>query len=328
MMTFDIDLRNAAIHMYLRHDFSLRAVARMLGSKFGKSTLHNWVRRHPISSAADRQRTRWSKVSREMKAHIKAIVESNPFLTGDAIATELKTAFGATLCKSTVCRQRRALGFTRKRTYAREMNSARVKQQRRDFAASMSRDTWDRCVSFDETCVYLRMPPRCGYAVKGRRLHVTCKRSSGDKFTLMLAIGREGILRWELIQGNGNAENFTEFIRDLPPACRGRPMLLDNVNFHHSRAPVEMAQSRQIQLVYTPTYSPDFNPVEMAFSSLKARMRGTPDQESTPVIDRTSVAMSDLLRGETAARMFDHAWAIVASCLEGPARGPDPLAGA
>lgn len=65
---------------------------------------------------------------------------------------------------------------------------------------------------------------------------------------------------------------------DLQP---GTVILLDNVRFHHSLCVKELAKQRQWDLLYTPPYSPWFNPVEGVFSVVKrAYYRGSSIDEA------------------------------------------------
>lgn len=95
--------------------------------------------------------------------------------------------------------------------------------------------------------------------------------------SLLLAISdRRGVVGHCCIDGSFNTASFEAFIRDLD-APRGASVIMDNARFHHSRSVKERAEQRGFKLLYTPPYSPDFNPIENAFSALKAAMRkGSP----------------------------------------------------
>jgi transposase len=50
-------------------------------------------------------------------------------------------------------------------------------------------------------------------------------------------------------------------------------VLMDNISFHHSKEIKELAKQHKMKLLYPPPYSPDFNPIELAFSQLKRIFR-------------------------------------------------------
>lgn len=50
-------------------------------------------------------------------------------------------------------------------------------------------------------------------------------------------------------------------------------LIMDNVRFHHSHKVKDLADQKGLRIVYTPPYSPDFNPIENVFSYVKAIWR-------------------------------------------------------
>lgn len=136
----------------------------------------------------------------------------------------------------------------------------------------------EEMIAVDETCVYLNDHPRYGYSLRGTRLtHRKKQPKRSCKMSLLLAISScRGVVGHNCINGSFNTASFTDFIHTLD-APRGATVIMDNARFHHSRSVKDRATSRGFRLLYTPPYSPDFNPIETAFSVLKAAMRkGSP----------------------------------------------------
>lgn len=72
-----------------------------------------------------------------------------------------------------------------------------------------------------------------------------------------------------------NARRFetrieTQLIPELQP---GDVVILDNVAFHKSERVADLVRQRGARMLFLPPYSPDLNPIEMAFSKLKALLR-------------------------------------------------------
>jgi transposase len=65
-----------------------------------------------------------------------------------------------------------------------------------------------------------------------------------------------------------NTQSFLSFIESLN-LQHGTVVLLDNVSFHHSKVVKELFVSKGIEALYTPPYSPWFNPIELCFSIVK-----------------------------------------------------------
>lgn len=60
----------------------------------------------------------------------------------------------------------------------------------------------------------------------------------------------------------------------IPKLCSGDVVLLDNIVFHHSPHAIRLIEQTGVRVEHLPAYSPDFNPIELCISKLKAILRG------------------------------------------------------
>lgn len=72
-----------------------------------------------------------------------------------------------------------------------------------------------------------------------------------------------------------NGEWFEAYVRHmlLPELRPGNVVIMDNLSSHKSPAMRELIEVAGATLMFLPPYSPDFNPIEMAFAKLKAFLR-------------------------------------------------------
>jgi transposase len=79
-------------------------------------------------------------------------------------------------------------------------------------------------------------------------------------------------------KGSTNTTAFLAFLQsfDIP---KNTVLLMDNVSFHHSKVISEYVKSVGAFILFTPPYSPWFNPIEMCFSIVKKHFR---EQYSIP----------------------------------------------
>ena len=84
----------------------------------------------------------------------------------------------------------------------------------------------------------------------------------------MACVSENGLVSTQQVKGSINTEIFATFIDNLK-VDPGTVILLDNVKFHHSLKVKEVAQRRNLELLFTPPYSPWFNPIELCFSIIK-----------------------------------------------------------
>jgi transposase len=114
-----------------------------------------------------------------------------------------------------------------------------------------------------------------GYAPRNERLVADVPHGHYLKLTFVAGLTTDGLIAPHRFVGSMNEARFLDYIqRVLAPATRpGDLLILDNLSSHKT-AKVRRALSRRgIAVQYLPPFSPDLNPIEMAFSKLKRLAR-------------------------------------------------------
>ena len=130
-------------------------------------------------------------------------------------------------------------------------------------------------VFLDETATPTTLAPLYARAPRGQRAVGRVPRGRREHVSWLATLTPAGIGESVLVPGAVDRPAFAAFVeRRLAPALRpGQVVVLDNRSVHKSaraRAAVERAGCR---LVFLPTYSPDLNPIELAFAKAKQRLR-------------------------------------------------------
>ncbi|MFQ3594961.1 MAG: transposase, partial [Sphingomonadaceae bacterium] len=91
-----------------------------------------------------------------------------------------------------------------------------------------------------------------------------------------------------VLDGPMEGDAFRVYVRDVlaPTLRRGDVVVLDNLPAHRVAGIREAVTARRAQLFYLPPYSPDLNPIEMAFAKLKALLRQEPDRTIEGLVER------------------------------------------
>lgn len=214
----------------------------------------------------------------EILEFVSEIVSENSFCSLDDIVKRLKEK-GVRVSRATACRAVRSAGFTRKRARSKVCGKEPKPEDADLYLQGLSNKP--EIISVDETCVYLEESPRYGYSLKGTRCvhnRRNASRRSG-KVSLLLAISNiRGVVAHSVVKGSFRASSFADFVRSIPNDGKAKkgcetPVILDNVSFHKSYVARSAAAENGMRFVFIPPYSPDFNPVENAFSVLKQAMR-------------------------------------------------------
>ena len=132
-----------------------------------------------------------------------------------------------------------------------------------------------RYVFLDESGVTTDLLRRYGRSPRGQRLHDHTPCGHWQAHTVVAGLRLEGLTAAAVFDGPIDNPSFLAYVEQiLVPTLRpGDVVVLDNLAVHKQpdvRAAIERAGA---QLRFLPPYSPDFNPIELAFAKLKAFLR-------------------------------------------------------
>jgi transposase len=130
-------------------------------------------------------------------------------------------------------------------------------------------------VFVDETGTQLDMTPRTGRAPRGQRVVESLPRNRGRNTSLVAAMGVAGVQAAFTVTGAIDRSAFELFVRDvLVPTLRpGQHVIWDNLSVHRGGEARRLIEQAGCTLHFLPAYSPDLNPIELAFSKLKTVLR-------------------------------------------------------
>lgn len=119
------------------------------------------------------------------------------------------------------------------------------------------------------------MTRRCGRAPRGARLVDAVPHGHWKTTTLIAALDAAGVRCSMLLDGAVNRLAFEAFVaRVLVPQLRpGDIVVLDNLSSHKGPKVAALLRAAGADVLYLPPYSPDFNPIELAFSKIKQALR-------------------------------------------------------
>ena len=133
----------------------------------------------------------------------------------------------------------------------------------------------ERLVFVDETGTHTRMTPLYARAPRGERAYGHVPRNHTRNTTLVAALTLAGLDAPMVLEGAMDREAFVAWLRHIlvPTLRAGQVVVMDNLNVHKGRDVARIIAAHGCQLVYLPAYSPDFSPIEGAYSKVKARVR-------------------------------------------------------
>ena len=93
--------------------------------------------------------------------------------------------------------------------------------------------------------------------------------------TLIASLSLEGIGASMIIEGAANGVAFEAYVEHIlvPSLVKGQIVVMDNLRVHKSARVRQLIEEQGCHLLFLPAYSPDFSPIEEAFSKVKAFLR-------------------------------------------------------
>ncbi len=132
-----------------------------------------------------------------------------------------------------------------------------------------------KLVFIDETWTKTNMTRLRGRAPCGKRLVAAVPHGHWKTSTFIGALRCDGLVAPGVFDGAINGELFLAYVQQVlvPTLKQGDIVIMDNLRSHKVAGVREAIEAAGASLMFIPPYSPDLNPIEMAFAKLKALLR-------------------------------------------------------
>lgn len=163
----------------------------------------------------------------------------------------------------------------------------------------------ERLVFIDETGASTKMARLRGRSLRGERCRSPIPHGHWKTTTFVGALRLTGMTAPMTLDGAMHGAAFTAYVEQvLVPTLRpGDVVVLDNLPAHKPAAVRHAIERAGAELRFLPAYSPDFNPIEMAFSKVKALLKKTAARTVTDLWDAIAQAI-DAITPDEAANYF------------------------
>ena len=153
-----------------------------------------------------------------------------------------------------------------------------MRQAREEWKAHRQprmREAIHRLVFLDETGTTTKMTRRRGRARRGARLKADAPFGHWATQTFIAGLRCDGLTAPWVVDQPMNRQIFDTYVEtQLAPTLQpGDVVILDNLASHKSAKAEALLKQRGAWFLFLPPYSPDLNPIEMAFAKLKAHLR-------------------------------------------------------
>jgi transposase len=165
----------------------------------------------------------------------------------------------------------------------------------------------ERLVFVDEVGTNTSLHPLYAWSPRGERARCLVPRNRGPNTTLLASMTAEGMGPCLAVEGATTRIVFETYLEKVlvPSLRRGQVVVMDNLSAHKGERVRELVESVGCELLYLPPYSPDFNPIEEAFSKVKGLLRKAEARSRKALVEAMGKAL-DALTTRDARGFFEH----------------------
>jgi transposase len=165
----------------------------------------------------------------------------------------------------------------------------------------------NKLVFVDESGTNITLAPLYGWAPKGQRAFGKAPRNWEKNITLIASLSAEGIGAAMSVEGATDGAAFETYIEHflVPTLKKGQIVVMDNLQVHKSLRVRELIGGAGARVLFLPSYSPDFSPIEGAFSKIKNIVRKAQARTHEALVEAIGIALDAVSRRD-ALGFFKH----------------------
>jgi transposase len=162
-------------------------------------------------------------------------------------------------------------------------------------------------VFVDESGMHISMDRLRARAPRGQRAYGKVPRNRGKNLTLIASMSLHGMGEAMCVKGATDAQAFEVYVEHFlaPTLEEGQVVVFDKLGAHKPRKVRELIEERGAQVLFLPSYSPDLNPIEEAFSKIKGIVRKLGARTHEALLEAIADALS-AITPQDAAGWFNH----------------------
>ena len=196
----------------------------------------------------------------------------------------------------------------KKTLYASERDRPDVVEGRIVFR--QAQEVWNhaRLICVDESGVNLAMTRNVAWSPVGER--ATCDVPGGrwTNYSIIAGLSISGFVAPMILPGAIDGQAMLGWVEQClaPTLRRGDIVIWDNLSVHGDSRLKSVIERRGAELVFLPPYSPDLNPIELAWSKLKSSLRKLAPRTWSRLVSALGTALEEVTAND-AAGWFKHA---------------------
>ena len=251
--------------------------------KISRQTIMNWYKKYQNILDFLEERIKKTTKYEEQKLVTNLKVEkfiyeciyNDPFITRSQLALKIKTKFNISYNLNQITKIYKQLKLTYKKPKYRIIKNIEfldeLIKKRQEFVTKIKKEDITKIISIDESGFNKLIQKSKGLSKRGSTIHCPVKSVKNINVSLLMAITTEKILHHKELTESVNGDIFFSFIKDVINTLteEGYIFLFDNVSFHKKKEMLKYITEKGHKYMFTPSYSPNSNPIENLFGIVK-----------------------------------------------------------
>ena len=155
-----------------------------------------------------------------------------------------------------------------------------IESKRIEYSKNISKEEFMNSISLNECSFDINDNNNKCYTKKGTIRITNFKHNIRKRMTLLLAISKNDIVASEIFEKSLNKKKYIEFLNKNQDKFKNKTIIKDNLPIHKSKEVIELCNKNNTKLNFIPPYTPEVNPIEQFFSSLKSIYRSYHNREN------------------------------------------------
>ena len=223
----------------------------------------------------------------KVKKFIYECVYNDPFITRSYLALKIKNKFNISYNLNQITKIYKQLKLTYKKPKYRIIKNIEfldeLIKKRQQFVTKIKEEDITKIISIDESGFNKLIQKSKGLSKRGSTIHCPVTSVKNINVSLLMAITTERIIHHKELIDSVNGDIFFSFIKDVINTLteEGYIFLFDNVSFHKKKEMLEYITEKGHKYMFTPSYSPNLNPIENVFSIVKQQYFNDTKEETS-----------------------------------------------
>ena len=213
-------------------------------------------------------------------------VYNDPFITRSLLALKIKNKFNINYNLNQITKIYKQLKLTYKKPKYRIIKNIEfldeLIKKRQEFVTKIKEEDITKIISIDESGFNKLIQKSKGLSKRGSTIHCPVTSVKNINVSLLMAITTEKIIHHKELTDSVNGDIFFSFIKDVINTLteEGYIFLFDNVSFHKKKEMLEYITEKGHKYMFTPSYSPNLNPIENVFGIVKQQYYNDQNESS------------------------------------------------